>query len=176
MARVDKFENSDYFVKLNELINHPRLAKILEEHDKILTFYPHRNMQKFKNCFDNNVKRVKISSLDNEDIQILLKRSAMLITDYSSVFMDMVYMQKPVLFYQFDEKKFRAGQHGKGYFDYKENPYSVWSDNVDGLLDNLEKLLNKEVQLNYNIKELFPLYDSNNSERIYQSISNEFDL
>lgn len=41
------------------------------------------------------------------DVQQLLKESLLLITDYSSVFFDMMYMNKPVIFYQFDENQYR---------------------------------------------------------------------
>ena len=84
-------------------------------------------------------------------------------------------MKKPVLFYQFDEKKFRAGQYDAGYFDYHNNAYSLWADDIETLLDNLENLLSGKTTLNYDIKDLFPLYDNHNCERIYQSISSTFD-
>ena len=79
--------------------------------------------------------------------------------------MDIVYMQKPVLFYQFDENKFRSGQYNEGYFDYHNNPYSLWADDINTMLNNLEKLLSGKVKLDYDVKDLFPLYDTNNCER-----------
>lgn len=171
----ENFEDSEYFFKINEMLNHPKLKEILEKHDKTLTFYPHRNMQRFIPQFENSISRVKFCSRKDADIQDLLKRCSIIITDYSSVFMDVVYMQKPVLFYQFDEGKFRAGQYNEGYFNYHNNPYSLWADDIDTLLNNLENILSKKTQFNYNIKDLFPHYDNNNCERIYQSISSDFD-
>ena len=171
----ENFEDSDYFHKLNEFVNHPKLEELLEKYDKVLTFYPHRNMQRFLPNFENKIKRVQFCSRKDEDIQILLRKCSMIITDYSSVFMDIVYMQKPVLFYQFDEKQFRAGQYNEGYFDYHKNPYSLWAGDINTMLDNLEKILSKEVELNYDIEEIFPLHDTNNCERIYNCLSNEFD-
>lgn len=175
ILKEEVFEESDYFKKINEFINHPKLAEILNKHDKFLTFYPHRNMQRFLSNFDNKIDRVKFCSRKDEDIQVLLKRCSTIITDYSSVFMDIIYMQKPVLFYQFDETKFRAGQYDVGYFDYHNNPYSLWADDINTMLDNLEKLLSEKVKLDYEIKQIFPMHDTKNCERIYKCLTNEFD-
>ena len=53
------------------------------------------------------------------DVQQLLKESLLLITDYSSVFFDMMYMNKPVNFYQFDEKQYRKSHYKEGYLNYQ---------------------------------------------------------
>ena len=39
----------------------------------------------------------------------------MLITDYSSVYFDIAYMRKPIIFYQFDEEEFRRKHYQRGY-------------------------------------------------------------
>src|SRR5699024_11746181 len=40
------------------------------------------------------------------DVQYVLKASAMMITDYSSVVFDCSFLNKPVVYYQFDRKRF----------------------------------------------------------------------
>lgn len=171
----ENFENSEYFNKLNEFVNSPVLNSILKKYDKKLIFYPHRNMQPFLDKFENNNDRVLFKHTKDEDIQVLLRRCSMIITDYSSVFMDIVYMQKPVLFYQFDEAKFRSGQYDQGYFDYHNNLYSLWAGDLDTMLNNLEKVLSGEKTLNYDICDLFPLHDNQNCKRIYDDLSKSFD-
>ena len=48
------------------------------------------NLQEFQTSSDNII----LADWKNYDIQELLKESAFLITDYSSVFMDFAYMRK----------------------------------------------------------------------------------
>ena len=50
----------------------------------------------------------------------MLKESSMLITDYSSVFFDVAYMHKPIIYYQFDRDAFRQGHYQEGYFSYDD--------------------------------------------------------
>ena len=92
-------------------------------------------MQMFVKKFSVDSERIIIADKSHYDVQYLLKKCSTLITDYSSIFMDVVYIQKPVLFYQFDEQKFRQGQYNSGYFDYHNNQYSLWADTEKDLLD-----------------------------------------
>lgn len=174
VLKSENFDESDYYKILNNFIHSPKLVEILNKYGKHLIFYPHRNMQSFIDKFDVESERIIVADRSHYDVQYLLKRCSTLITDYSSVFMDVVYMQKPVLFFQFDEEKFRSGQYNKGYFDYHDNPYSLWAKTENDLLNNLESIFKNPEKISYNIKDLFPLYDTNNCKRVYDSIS-QFD-
>ncbi|WP_257940879.1 DegT/DnrJ/EryC1/StrS family aminotransferase [Bacteroides muris (ex Fokt et al. 2023)] len=84
-----------------------------------------------------------IASWEKYDIQELLKSSAIMITDYSSVFFDMIYMKKPIIFYQFDEEKYRKYQYGEGYFDYHHNAFGNTCSSSDLVIKELEKMADK---------------------------------
>ena len=172
-----EFANSEYLNKWKELLENEKLNELILKNNLEIYFYPHRNMQNYLSEFQLNLKsRVIIASWEKYDIQDLLMTSAMMITDYSSVFFDMVYMKKPVLFYQFDLQKFRKGQYEQGYFDYQNNPFGKSYFELENLLDELEKLIKNEFQCDeifiQRHKEYFPFYDTNNSERVYQEIQN----
>lgn len=171
----EKFEESEYYKVFNELLKNEKLKSLLKKYNKHILFYPHRNMQSFTNLFSADGEFVKIAKREDYDVQELLKKCSVLITDYSSVFMDVVYMKKPVLFFQFDEEKFRKGQYDPGYFDYANNSYSLWAKDIDTLIANLEKVLKSKDAISYDIKDLFPLYDAKNCERVYNSIAEMFD-
>ncbi len=166
------FTSSDYFKYWNGFLNSEKLVEILNKYNKKILFYPHRNMQKFLGCFKTNNPNIEIASWENYEIQELLKKSAIMITDYSSVFFDFSYMKKPVLFYQFDEKVFREKQYAEGYFNYRETPLGKWSDTEEGLLNNLDNLLSSGLQFitDKEYHNIFPYNDKNNSERIYKAI------
>ena len=49
-----------------------------------------------------------------------MKKCKYLITDYSSVFFDVAYMKKNIIFYQFDNIKFQLEHYNKGYLNYND--------------------------------------------------------
>ena len=108
------------------------------------------------------------------DIQELMMSSEMMITDYSSVFFDMVYMKKPIIFYQFDLEDFRKGQYEEGYFDYQNNPFGKSCFELNDVLGELKKIVERNYQCDEKFleahKDYFPYYDTNNSERVYEAV------
>ena len=115
----------------------------------------------------------QIADCKKYDIQDVLKRAALMITDYSSVFFDFAYMRKPVIFYQFDEKEFREKQYGEGYLDYHDTVLGSWSDSLPHTLELLEKQIISGIKPVEEavIRQFFPLWDSQNCKRTYESIA-----
>lgn len=171
---VSKFENTEYYKKWNEFLNDKEIIDELEKNNLKLIFYPHSNMQKFLIDFKTVSSNIIIADSNNYDVQTLLKESVLLITDYSSVFMDFAYMRKPMIFYQFDKEKYRKGQYKEGYFKYERDGFGAVVDNIEDLRRELfnnirNNFKNKEEYLNREI-EFFELYDTNNCERNYRVI------
>lgn len=164
-------KNSDYLKKWMEIINSAELADLAEKYDLEVIFYPHRNMQGYLDNFKVKNERIIVASWKEYDIQELLKSSAMMITDYSSVFFDMIYMKKPIVFYQFDENEYRKYQYEKGYFDYHDNCFGNCFDNYIDVLDEVENYANCRFQVTgaylKEHKKIFPYYDDYNSKRIF---------
>ena len=166
------FQLTEYYRKWQAFLNDERLAALLKRYDKRLIFYPHRNMQKFLYSFSSRDGRIVIADWHEYDVQELLKKATLLITDYSSVFFDFSYMGKPVLFYQFDEAEFREKQYAQGYFDYRNTVLGVWSKDADELFAHLSDALQAGCPglSEEEIRTFFPLYDTQNSRRIYDAI------
>lgn len=170
MKQKEDFIETEYFQKWNEFLNSAELASLLQKYQKKLLFFPHRNMQKFLNFFTTTCERIEIAGSEKYDIQEILKKSALMITDYSSVFFDFAYMKKPVLFYQFDEAEFRKRQYQEGYFNYHENLLGAWSGSLQELFVLLEKQMKKDFPQNDHVTDFFELYDCKNCQRNYQAI------
>lgn len=169
------FMNSLYLQRWKEFLESEQLNELIEKNNLEVIFYPHRNMQNHLPDFKKVVKtKAILASWTEYDIQDLLMTSEMMITDYSSVFFDMVYMKKPIIFYQFDLDDFRKGQYEEGYFDYQNNPFGKSCFVLDEVLEELEKVLERDFQCDDNYlkahKAYFPFYDSNNSERVYNAV------
>lgn len=169
---TESFEDTDYYKGWSEFLKSDKLDKILKKYNKKLLFYPHRNMQKYISSFEAKSENITICNWENNDIQEVLKKASIMITDYSSVFFDFWYMKKPVLFYQFDEEKFRKYQYSEGYFSYRNNGLGEWSDNLDELLNKLDGVLSSgsEEMDDKKYDEYFKYTDNCNCERVYDAI------
>ncbi|HAL7545404.1 TPA: capsular biosynthesis protein, partial [Escherichia coli] len=98
-----------------------------------IIFFPHANMQPYISEF-NLPEHISIQSHYDGSIQSLFKRSKIMITDYSSVAFEMAYLNKPVCYYQFDEKQFfTKGHYNKGYFDYRSSGFGPVFNTVEGV-------------------------------------------
>ena len=171
---VSEFENTEYFRAWNEFLNSGRLADILEKNDMKLVFYPHRDMQMFLDKFGINSDRIITAKFPEYDVQELLKESAYLITDFSSIAMDFAYMKKRLMYYQFDYEDFRKGQYGEGYFSYENDGFGKVCYTLETALDEIEKavrenFVNEEIYLKRH-DEFFDLFDTNNCERNYRAV------
>lgn len=165
---------SDYLKAYAGLMSDHRLSELLERHQVKLVFYPHHEMQPYLDSFISCAsENIIIASKYEYDVQTLLKESSMLITDYSSVFFDVVYMHKPVIYYQFDRNAFRQGHYQEGYFSYDDGFGPVAFD-TESLLKYLEGYCENGFIMDepYAKKadEFFVYRDSKNCERVYNSI------
>lgn len=167
------FLESEYYKTYESLLNSRALEKLLEKYDYELVFYPHIEMQKFIGCFSGS-RRVKIKSFKDCTVQELLINTDVLITDFSSVFFDYAYMEKPMIFYQFDEERFRAQHYSEGYFSYERDAFGAIVYDEGSLLTELEKILQNgacmEDKYKKRVNAFFTLRDKNNSERNYLAI------
>jgi CDP-glycerol glycerophosphotransferase (TagB/SpsB family) len=170
----DNFTNSEYYRSYQSLINNITLNQMLMEHNYKLIFYPHYDIQQFIDCFKTDSKQVLIASMKDYDVRQLLKESKLMITDYSSVGMDFAYMEKPIIYYQFDKEQFRSMHYGKGYFSYEEDGFGPVVETEKDVIDVLQNYFNQGMK---NSKEyidksraFFVLKDRRNCERIYDKI------
>ena len=172
----EQFKNTDYYRAWNKLLNDKKLINFIEKNNYIIFFYPHQHTQKFLHLFNTNSENIKIINNSVKDIQELLKESKILITDYSSVFMDFAYMNKPMCFYQFDYEKYRKNQLQEGYFSYKNNNFGPIAENQDNIVNIIIEMLNNGINQKYteSINKFFELKDQQNSERIYIFLKKQY--
>ncbi|WP_229664206.1 CDP-glycerol glycerophosphotransferase family protein [Brevibacterium sediminis] len=100
----ERFVESDYFQRWKSLLTSDRLRALIEKYDLTPIFCLHPNMQQFSSHFDGLGIRIVVQG--EIDVQLLLKQSSMLVTDYSSVAFDFAFLHKPVVYYQFDDHRF----------------------------------------------------------------------
>ena len=173
----EQFLSSSYFSHWQGLLENEALLQMLEEQDLQLFFYPHYEMQKYMDCFRAGSDRITLARFEDYDVQTLLKESAVLVTDYSSVYFDFAYMRKPVVYYQFDAAEFYAGHYRQGYFDEQQMGFGPVCAEEEKTVESLCALCHggMEQQGEYlrRAEAFFPLYDGENCARIYEAIAGD---
>ena len=167
-----EFVKSDYYKNYMEFLQSDRLTDILNNNDLTLNFYIH---PKFKDYIENfNIKsdRIKIIPYGELPLNELMMRCKLLITDYSSVCWDVFYMNKPVLFYQFDYDMYNQ-IHGS-YINMETDLFGDRSTTLEGLFDEFEKAIREKFVLPEKYSQMressFAFIDKNNTSRIVNVI------
>lgn len=169
-----EFEQTDYYRHWQALIADPALEALLEKHGYEAVFYPHFEVQRFLSSFHTENNRVHLGALGQMDVQTLLMESALLVTDFSSIQFDFAYMQKPEIYYQFDEAQYWGTHHDRGYFDYRKDGFGPVVTEQGELLAALETALAGQCaiseEMRGHILATFGTIDDRNCERNDQAI------
>src|SRR5699024_5489647 len=109
----DRFLESEYFERYLELVNSSYLLELSKKQNFNIIFCLHPNMQKYSHYFEGVNPNVTVINQGEIDVQQLIKESAVMITDYSSVAFDFSFLKKPIIYYQFDPSRFigKKGSH-----------------------------------------------------------------
>lgn len=161
-----EFVASEYYKKSKVF-----LEKILKINKKVkVDFYLHKEFQKYINhyTFDNNQIEVK---KDYSTLKDSLKKCNVLVTDYSSICFDFLYMEKPIFFFLTDEEAYKIRE--TAYIDYDKYFKEIVCYNEDELIEKIKKVFynqydKKEI---LKLKETFFEYDDhNNCKRLYEEL------
>ncbi|MBQ9009435.1 MAG: CDP-glycerol glycerophosphotransferase family protein [Clostridia bacterium] len=171
----EHFTGTPYYRNFQALLNSPRLQGLLEKHDLKLIFYPHIELQKELGRFTSPSDRIVLAGWEHYDVQTLLMRCNLLITDYSSVFFDVGYMEKPVIYFQFDLEDFRKYHYQEGYFSYENHGFGPVVKTVEEVLYALEESIDRGFRIEPLYQErldaFFPMRDEKNCERTFEIVS-----
>lgn len=103
---------------------------------------------------------------DTDSTQEALSKSDMLITDYSSVAMDYIYMNKPLILYWFDSEKYNAerGLH----FELLPHLGNIVCYSSEDVVACVQKYMDCREEINSDRDYFYRYNDKNNSKRLYQ--------
>lgn len=173
-AEGTNFTETDYFKSWSSFINSNDLNNLLKKYEYHLSFYLHPHFKDHIKLFKTNCSNIDILPFDSCDLQEKIKESAIFITDFSSLAFDFAYMEKPLVYYQYDEKEYFSGHYVKGYFDYRRDGFGPVCSTLEETLENIKAILSLycKVEIPYieNASKFFKIHDNNNCERIYSSI------
>ena len=175
----EQFQESDYYKKYVELISSKELADLLRENGLYLVLYLHPKFAQYIETFQS-VKDdlIRCIPFGEEPLNEIMMRAEMLVTDYSSTCWDMMFMNKPVIFYQFDRDTYLTA-HGS-YIDLEKD---LPSDNTREGKDVI-RYLKDYIDNDFRIKDeyadrvdsFFEFRDTRNSQRTYEYLMRQVKL
>ena len=161
---IDSIKDTEFYKSWNGLLNDKQFIDYIDKNNVTVYFYPHINMQKYLNEFIINSPNIKLVDI-NTDIQMMLKKCELMITDYSSVAFDFAYMNKPVIYYQFDYDEYRSKQLQEGYYDYQKDGFGPVCNSLDEVIDSINNKKNKN--------NFFENRTSDNCNKLYEYLKGE---
>src|SRR5690606_2487376 len=109
-------------------------------------------------------------------IQNLFQKAKIMLTDYSSVAFEMAYLDKAIIYYQFDKKTIYQGDHiyQKGYFEYERDGFGPVVEEVKQVEQALEQILQNSgkplPKYLTRMQDTFKFKDGRCCERVYNAI------
>ena len=160
---IDIMENLDY------------INQILKEKNIYMLYKPHFNELKNLNNNISNYNHIIIPKDDEcmSDVYAFTPYCDLLITDYSSIYLDYLLADKPIVFFNYDFIDYKNSERDF-YYDYNQvtpGPKCYnWTDTIN---ESLRLLKNDDTaEQRSMICEFFHKYkDGNSCERIYQEVS-----
>lgn len=170
-----RFESSNYFEKISSFLTNKELHSYLERTCTEFVFYLHPAIRSKKAFFKRfETMHIRVMNNDDYDLQILLKSASLLITDYSSIYFDFAYLDKPVIYYHFDYEEYRQKHYSSGYFDYERDGFGPVFHMEQEVLSYIQTATKNSwknpEKYSLRAKRFFPLCDHNNCLRHYEEL------
>lgn len=167
------FKESEYFKFYNTLINDKSLLEVMNKkgYKGLFVIHP-MHVDNYKD-FDGNETIEVVNGF--ADYQEIFKKSKLMISDYSSVPFDFAYLNKPVIYTQFDKEDFFSSHtYSEGYFSYEEDGFGPvvydYENTVQEIIKYIENDCKIENKYLKRIEKFYKYHDRNNCKRVYEEI------
>ena len=172
----ETFVKSDYYKHYTSLLLSERLKDMLEKYDARIVLCLHPKFADHLDTFRDKLgDRITMSSSKEVPVNEQIMRCSALITDYSSVCWDTLYLRKPVIFYQFDYDRYMEA-HGS-YIDMRTDLPGDRAEEENELLSHIERCLANDCHLSEENEKKSDAYfayrDQNNCRRTYDFIKGQ---
>jgi len=157
------------------LLKDPTLAQACADAGLKLAFLPHPNMQKLLAQLDLP-EHVTTLFYEGSDVQEYFARARVLVTDYSSIAFNAAYLERPVVYFQFDADAVLSGAHvgQRGYFDYEDDGFGPVAPDRESAVSAITEAISHGgaplPEYQRRIEETFPHRGGGCSERVVQAV------
>lgn len=126
-------------IELSKIFDLARLEEFLAENDYYFVVKKHFYHRNEVENLDGYPHIIDITS-EAMDIQKLIMETSVLITDYSSIYIDYLLLDSPLLFYCYDYEHYLAKDR-EMYFEYEDVTPGIKAKNFDELLIQLKSVI-----------------------------------
>ncbi|GAA4663924.1 hypothetical protein GCM10023347_14810 [Streptomyces chumphonensis] len=169
-----QFTASQYFRFYSRLLADERLRAALEHSGVRLEFFPHYEIRPYLRHFEVDHPSITVADQAERGVQEAMKQCSLLVTDYSSVFFDVAYMNKPLVYVPFDEDEFYGRHYRRGYFDLSRDGFGPVCRTVDAAVEEIIAAIDRKFRVESPYAErvdaFFGRRDTNNSARVFAAI------
>ncbi|MBR3147407.1 MAG: CDP-glycerol glycerophosphotransferase family protein [Eubacterium sp.] len=167
----EEFRKSEYYERYMDLITSEGFRRVLEKHELRAVLYIHPILAGYISSFSPSEQdRITCVPFGKQPLNELIMGAEMLITDYSSVCWDMLYIDKPVIFYQFDRERY-LNVHGS-YIDLEKDLPGDNVETAEEVISSLERCAEDGFRIRDEYAEtaasFFMYRDDRNCERTYR--------
>ena len=172
----DDFFTSDYALTWKSFLHSTELKEQAQSSGFRIEFFPHSNVQPYLDWFETPDYIKVISHESVRSMQDLFCRASLMITDYSSVAFDMAYLDKSILYYQFDYDDVFGGGHStsEGYFNFERDAFGSICRTENEMLFELASILARDGALDKiysdRVNTTFIRRDGQSCQRVYEAI------
>jgi glycosyltransferase involved in cell wall biosynthesis len=171
----DGFGDTEYARSWLGVLCSDELRDLAAEHGLRIGFLPHPLLQPILPTLGLPA-HVEPLTFDGAGAQRLFAGAAVLVTDYSSMAFNAAYVDRPVVYFQFDADTAFAGGHvgRRGYFDYARDGFgpvtSSAEQTVEAVADIVERGCTPAAEYAERIAQAFVLRDGHCCERVVEEI------
>jgi len=167
------FRNSLFYRYYSELFRSEKLYQELLKAGQKLVFSLHIEFEKYKHFFDEfENDLIHIADMHERKISDRIRECSMMVTDYSSIIFDAVYLGKPVVFFQFDQAEYHKyrGSYVNLETDLPGEVDHTPTELTDTLIVYLQNGFVFQPEFRKRAEKYFEFHDGRNAERIYKAV------
>ena len=169
---LEEFKQSSYLRNYKAIFNDRRLIEACERLGFRLRLMMHPNMTfaidefSIPSCWEVMPPETRYRDV--------FATSGIVVTDYSSVFFDVAYLKKPIVFFHADRDEFFALQYEKGYFSYERDGFGEVETTIEAtvsrIIEYMESGCKMKPEYRKRVDDFFAFTDRNNCKRVYDAI------
>lgn len=169
----ERFADSEFRRRLEALLSDRSLLDAAKAGGYSLHFVPHPLVRPALRFF-TFPSEVRVETEDTP-YESIYREASLLVTDYSSVAMDMAYLGKPVVYYQFDREAFYAHQgYTPSFYHWEEDGFGEvckdHGDVVGSVIRLLEGGCSRPPRYEARARAFFPARDKRNGVRTCEAV------
>ncbi|MGN6613151.1 MAG: bifunctional glycosyltransferase/CDP-glycerol:glycerophosphate glycerophosphotransferase [Angustibacter sp.] len=172
---LDDFWQSEYAQQWMAVLTSDKLREAATQAGWRIAFMPHPNMQRYLDTADLPA-HIEVHRYGASDVQDIIARGAVMVTDYSSNAFEAAYLGRAVVYFQFDQDTFWNGGHAyrKGTWSYEHDGFGPVLTEADRVIDAVVSAIADDgvpaAPFAERIEAAFPFRDGECCRRTYESI------